>query len=400
MPRTVKPLTPAAVANAKPGKATRKLFDGRGLFLEVRPNGSRYWRFKYRLASGDRYLYLGQFPDVGLAQARKLAQAARDTLANGKDPAAEKAQPKPESFEAVASEWWQRQRRILAPATVEKGEHILGQLLPWLGQRRIDEIEAPELLATLRRIEARGAHELARRARQVASRIFCYGVACGYCKRDPAADLRGALTPVKVTHRAALTAPADVARLLRAIDNYPGAYVVGCALRLLPLVFTRPGELRAAEWSEIDLDRALWVIPAEKMKMRREHLVPLSRQAVEILRELRPLTAAGRYVFPSERSNGRPLSENTLGAGLRMLGFAKDEMTAHGFRTLASTRLHEMGYPPHVIEAQLAHAQKSEVAAAYNRAAYLSERERMMQQWADYLDSLKRGAQVVPLRLS
>ncbi len=261
---------------------------------------------------------------------------------------------------------------------------------PWIGGKRTAEISAPELLAVLRRVESRGALETAHRIQQICSQVFRYAIATGNSQRDPSADLRGALPPVRERHHAALTKPTDVAMLMRSIDAYKGTFPVRCALRLAPLVFVRPGELRKAEWVEFDLDDALWRVPAARMKMRTEHLVPLSRQAVAILRELHPLTC-GRYVFPSARTSARPMSENAITAALRRMDYTGDRMTAHGFRTTASTLLNELGWSPDAIERQLAHAERDGVRDAYNRAEYLAERKRMVQAWADYLEALAAG---------
>jgi integrase len=271
-------------------------------------------------------------------------------------------------------------------------------VFPWLGSSPVGEINAPELLAVLRRIEGRGALETAHRIHQVSGQVFRYAIATGRAQRDPSADLRGALPPVREKHHAALSKPADVAGLMRAIAGYQGSFVVRCALRLAALTFVRPGELRKAEWSELDLDEGMWRIPARRMKMRAEHLVPLSRQAVEILRELHPLTGAGRYVFPGARTTGRPMSENAITAALRRMGYERGQMTAHGFRTMASTLLNELGWPADAIERQLAHVERDGVRDAYNRAEYLAERRRMMQAWADYLGGLTAGSSVIPLR--
>lgn len=361
------------------------------------PAGAKRWRMKYRFGGSECYLYFGTYPAFTLTEARRKRDTVRRMVADGIDPAAhQERSAAPETFAAVADEWYAKQRHSYSVSTAARVERILQRdLVPWLGKRPIKEIEPPELLACLRRLESRGVHESAHRARQQASMIFRYAVACGYASRDPTADLRGAIATAKTTHRAAVTKPAEVAELLRAIEGYQGAFTVKCALRLLPLVFVRPGELRAAEWREIDTDAAQWVIPAERMKMRRPHIVPLTAQALAILEELRPLTGSGRYVLPGERSRERPLSENTLNAALRRMGYTTEQMTAHGFRAMASTMLHERGYAPHVIEAQLAHAQRNAVAAAYNRAEYLPDRVQMMKDWADYLDVLRDQRKVV-----
>ena len=303
------------------------------------------------------------------------------------------------TFQAVADEWLAQHKARMAPATYNKAVWMLGDLVyPWLGRRPISDIEAPELLAVLRRIEARGAHTTAHRTKQRCGQVFRYAIATGRAKRDPSADLRGALAPLNPTARAAITDPLKVGELLRAIDGYSSTFPVICALRLAPMLFVRPGELRHAEWAEFDLDQSLWRIPAEKMKMRDEHLVPLPAQAVEILRDLLPLTGPDGFLFPGERSASRPMSENTVNAALSRLGYDKDTMTGHGFRAMASTRLNELGWSPDVIERQLAHAERNKVRAAYNRAQYLPERQLMMQAWADYLDSLKAGGSVIAFR--
>jgi integrase len=386
-------LTAIAIKSAPTGK----LFDGGGLYLDVRENGSRYWRMKYRHAGKERLLSFGVYPEVSLSEARSRRDAARAAIRDGQDPAAMKRARKvaakvsaANSFEAVGREWLATQKKKLAASTFAKSEWMLcDNVFPWLGSRPIAEIDAPELLAVLRRIEARGAHETAHRTKEKCGQVFRYAIATGRASRDPSADLRGALAPVVRTLRAAVTDPTKVAGLLRSIDGYAGGFATRCALRLAPLLFVRPGELRRAEWAELDLDGALWRIPAAKMKMAEEHLVPLSPQAVAILRELGPLTGRGRYLFPSLRSPNEPMSENTINAALRRLGYDKETMTGHGFRALASTRLNELGWSPDVIERQLAHAPRNKVRAVYNRAQYMAERRKMMAAWADYLDTLK-----------
>jgi integrase len=382
------------------------LFDGGGLYLEVSPAGGKWWRLKYRYGGKEKRLSLGTYPDTGLADAREKRAAARRLLAAGVDPGEQRKAMKTageeraaNSFAVVAAEWLALQKSRMAIATLEKAQWTFDELLnPWIGNRPIAEIEAPELLKLLRRIEDRGAHETAHRTKQRAGQVFRYAIATSRAKHDPTADLRGALAPVVSTSRAAITDPVKVGDLLRAIDTYQGSLVTKCALRLAPLVFVRPGELRKAEWAEIDLDGAQWRIPAARMKMREEHVVPLAPQAVAILRELHPLTGRGQYVFPSYRGKARMMSENTVNAALRYMGFDKDTMTGHGFRAMASTRLNEMGWPPDVIERQLAHAERNKVRAAYNRAQYLDERTRMMHAWAEYLDGLRAGADVVPIK--
>ena len=395
-------LTDTAVRNAKARAEPYKLFDERGLFLFVKPGGFRYWRFKYRIAGREKLLSLGVYPDVSLAKARARRDAARQLIADGVDPSVRKQAEKlaeTDTFKSVALEWLDKQN--FAPKTLKKAKWTFEDLLfPYLGSKSIRSISAPEVLAAVRKLEARGKIETAHRSKQRASQIFRYAVATGRAERDPTADLRGALAPLKVTNRAAITDPQRVGELLRAIYGYSGQLSTEYALKLAPMVFVRPGELRAAEWPEFRLDGANpeWRIPAARMKMRELHIVPLARQAVGLLRDLGTHTEGGRYLFPSLRTAARPISENTLGAALRRLGFSKDEMTAHGFRAMASTLLNEQSFAPDVIELQLAHAERNEVRAAYNRAQRLEERRRMMQAWADYLDGLRAGGNVVPLR--
>jgi integrase len=399
------PLTNTAVRNVKRREKPFKLTDERGLYLLVNEIG-KYWRYDYRFASKRKTLALGVYPDVSLAVARERRDEARRQLARDIDPAMARRihrttilQRAANSFEAVAREWHQRYKQNWAESTAAG---ILRRLeldvFPWIGGRPIAEITPPELLAVLRRIESRGALETAHRAHQYSSQIFRFAVATGRAERDPATDLRGALPPVRAKHHAAITDPKGVGQLLRAISGYGGSFVTKCALRLAPLVFVRPGELRNAEWAEIDLDAGEWRIPAERMKMQTPHIVPLSTQAVAILREIHALTGAGRYVFPGARSNTRPLSENTVNAALRRLDYGSDEMTGHGFRSMASTLLNEAGWNRDAIERQLAHADRDKVRAAYNYAEHLPERRRMMQAWSDYLSSLEAGADVIPLR--
>jgi integrase len=394
-------LTAVAIKAATPGK----LFDGGGLFLDVRANGSRYWRMKYRHGGKERLLSFGVYPEVSLSEARQRRDAARRELREGLDPGSMKRSRKlaaraasANSFQAVADAWLATQKRKLAAATFAKSRWLLDQVVPWLGSRPIGEIEPPELLTALKRIEARGANETAHRTKDKCGQVFRYAIAHGIAKRDPSADLRGALAPIVRTSRAAITDPAKVGTLLRVIDTYSGQHVTRCALRIAPLLFVRPGELRAMEWAEVDLEAAIWRIQAHRMKMREEHVVPLASQAIAILRDLLPLTGSGRYVFPSLRTPIAPMSENTINSALRSLGYDKDTMTGHGFRAMASTRLNELGWQPDVIERQLAHAQRNKVRAAYNRAQYLAERSTMMQAWADYLDALRSGSNVVAIK--
>jgi integrase len=404
-------LTDTAIRNAKATEnKARKLFDERGLYLLVTPDGGKWWRFKYRFGGKEKLLSLGVYPDVGLKQAREKRDDARKLVAAGVDPSAERraakaarisaAQREHDSFEAVAREWFEKFSPNWVPEHAETVIHRLeADVFPWIGSRPVAEITAVELLELLRRIEARGAVSTAHRIKQICGSVFRYGIATGRAARDPSADLRGALAPERERHFGALTKPADVAGLIRAINGYQGSFVVRCALRFTAMTFARPGEIRQAEWSEIDFDNAVWRIAAERMKMRREHLVPLSRQAIEVLRELHPLTGGGRYVFPG-RTPARSMSQNAILAALRRMGYRTDEMTAHGFRTMASTLLNERGWFADAIERQLAHAEQDEVRGAYNRAEYLDERRRMMQSWADYLDGLLTGGKLISLRAS
>lgn len=386
-------LTTTAVKNARPRKKPYKLAAGGGLALLVTPAGGKWWRWRYRYGGREKMLSMGVYPDVSLKEAGLRRDKARQLLADGSDPSVlrrAEGEARADTFEAIAREWLALQQRKLATVTLYKAKWMLEAFVfPRLGSRPIRDITPPELLATLRLMEASGKHETTHRTKQRVGQVFRYAIATGRAERDITADLKGALAPVTSTNRAAITDPARVGGLLRAIDGFQGQPATAYALKLAPLLFVRPGELRAAEWSEFDLDAAEWRIPAARTKMRTAHVVPLSRQAVAILRAAHMLTGSGRYVFPSLRSRDRPMSENTLNAALRRLGYAKDEMTAHGFRALASTLLNEQGWAPDVIERQLAHAERNKVRAAYNRAERLPERRKMMQAWANYLAGLR-----------
>ena len=400
-------LTNVAIRNAKPDSKPYKMSDEKGLYLQVTSTG-KYWRMNYRFAGKQKTLAFGVYPDVSLAEAREKRDEARKLLANDTDPSLVKAVKKQakyeaseNTFEAVAQEWYAKKLPTWAPATAIKVKRYLEKdLYPWLGRRPIGEVGAPDLLMTIRRVESRGALELAHRIREYAGQVFRYAVATGRAERDPSGDLRGALPPVKTKHHASITEPKQIGELLRAINGYSGSFITKCALQLAPLTFVRPGELRHAEWTEIDLDAAEWRIPGAKMKMKDRHIVPLSRQAAEVLESIYPLTGSGRYVFPGLRTYDRPMSENTINAALRRLGFEKDEMTGHGFRSMASTLLHEQGWPHEAIERQLAHAERNSVSAAYNYAEHLAKRREMMQHWADYLDELTTGAKVISFKKS
>ena len=391
------------LTNAKPEAKPYKLADGGGMYLLVTPKGGKWWRLDYRLRGKRKTVSLGVYPDVKLKKARDKREAARENIAAGIDPSEIKQEEKAkqenaDSFKAVADEWLKKYAVQWVPSHTDKIKlRLKNDVYPWLGDKAIHEITAPGLLRVLRRVEDRGAVETAHRIRQNCGQIFRYAVASGRADRDPSQDLRGALPPAKETHYATITAPTEIGALLRAIDGYTGQFATRCALRLAYLTFVRPGELRHAEWAEIDLKKKEWRIPPEKMKMKRPHIVPLSKQAVEVLEELKPLTGNGRYLFPSVRSQQRPMSENTINAALRGMGYAKDKMTGHGFRSMASTLLNEQGWNRDAIERQLAHIEGNEVRAAYNYAEYLDERKRMMQHWAEYLDGLKAGASVTAI---
>lgn len=398
------PLTDTAIRNTKPGTKPIKLFDERGLFLLVTPNGGKWWRFRFMFDGKEKLLSLGVYPDVSLKDARDRRDDARKLVANGVNPSENRKIQKSaradriaNSFEVIAREWFAKYSAIWAK---NHGDRIIRRferdIFPWIGGRPIAEINAPQLLEVVRRIENRGALETAHRALGNCGQVFRYAIATGRAERDPSGDLRGALPPVKGTHFAAITEPKRVAEILRAMDGYEGTLTVRCALRLAPLVFVRPGELRNAQWADIDFEAAEWRYTVTKTNT--PHIVPLSHQAIEILRELHPLTGNSRFVFPSARSSSRPMSDNAVLAALRRLGIDKEEMSGHGFRAVARTILDEvLGVRPDFIEHQLAHAVRDPNGRAYNRTAHLPERRKMMQQWADYLDKLKYGAEIIPL---
>ena len=416
-------LTDAALRNAKPKEKPYKLFDGGGLFLLITPSkkgelppgvGGKWWRFKYRFGGKEKLLSFGTYPEISLSSAREKREAARKQIAEGIDPGEERKAAKVTDsgagcFEAVAREWhgkfsatWSDTHRVKLLRRLEL------YVFPWLGPRSVGAIMAPELLAVIRRIEATGHLETAHRALNVCGQVLRYAVQTGRAERNCATDLVGAIPPPSKKHMASITDPAKVGQLLRAIQSYSGAYVTRCALQLAPLFFLRPGELRKAEWSEFDLDQAEWRIKIARMKRRQQekdarqgevaHIVPLPRQALEILRDLQQLTGNGRYLFPGLRSKDRPISDATLTNALRRMGYTGEEMTVHGFRHMASTLLHEHGFPSHLIEKQLSHADRNRIRAVYNYAEYLPERRKMMQAWADYLEALQAGAKIIPLR--
>jgi integrase len=397
-------LTDTKIRSAQPREKAYKLADGGGLTLLVNPNGSKWWRLRYRKDGREQMLSVGVYPDVPLKLARDKRDSIRRMIASGIDPSAKRVaekQSQADTFAAIGAEWLDLQRKKFSAATLEKAEWTINDLLnPFIGGLPVRAITAPEILAVVRRLEVRGKHETAHRTKQRAGQIFRYAIATGRADRDPTADLRGALAPIVATNHAAVTEPKAVGELLRAIHGYNGQPATECAMKLAPLLFVRPGELRAAQWEEFDLDanEPEWRIPAARMKMRELHIVPLSSQAVAILRELQPVTGPNGYCFPSLRDANRPMSENAITAALRRMGYTGDQMTWHGFRTIASTLLNEQGWNPDLIELQLAHAERNAVRDAYNRAQRLPERRKMMQAWADYLDGLRAGAKVVLIR--
>jgi integrase len=404
------PLTDVAIRSAKPREKPYKLADAAGLFLLVQPSGGKLWRLKYRIDGREKKLGFGTYPDVSLSDARKRRDEARELIAAGKDPSREKQRAKVRArldagntFTAIANEYCAKRKRdgekAWAPATASRSEYLLSLLNGSIGRLAINEIEPADVLGAIRKIEGKGNLESARRTLQLASAVFRYAVATVRLASDPTRDLRGALTAPTVTHYGAVTDARRVGELLRAIDGYEGQGFAKVAMQIAPHVFVRPGELRHAEWSEIDFEGALWIIPAEKMKMRKPHHVPLSRQAVALFRAMYEVTGPTGYVFPSIRTRTRPMSDNTINAALRRLGYSSDEMTAHGFRAMASTLLNESGkWHPDAIERALAHGDSDKVRAAYHRGAHWDERVRMAQWWSDYLDALRKGAEVVPIR--
>lgn len=400
------PLTDTQIKTIKPEAKARKYTDEKGLFLLVTPSGGKLWRLKYRIDGKEKLLALGAYPDVSLKAARDRRDEARKQIAEGTDPSAarkaetaERIAQTEHTFENVAREWFESRKSTWVPGHADKIIRRLEvNVFPWIGAHPISELTAPAVLTVARRIKDRGRLETAHRALQNISQVFRYAVATGRTERDPTTDLRGALPPTRARHMAAITDPAEVGALLRAIDGFRGTLVVQSALRLAPLVFVRPGELRGAQWDEIDLERMEWRIPAERMKARREHIVPLSHQAVAILQELQPLTGHRQHVFTG-RDPKKPMSNVAINAALKRMGYdTKTEITGHGFRAMARTILHEeLGFDRDVIEHQLAHRVPDALGEAYNRTLFLKDRKRMMQAWADHLDRLKNGADVIAL---
>lgn len=398
------PLTDTAIRKAKPTAKPQRLFDGGGLYLEISPAGGKLWRLKYRYAGKEKRLALGTYPDVPLAKVREKRDEARRLLADGIDPGenrkvqkAAKTEQSANSFEVVAREWFAKFKPGWAATHSDKIiKRLENDVFPWLGGKPVAEITAPEILQCLRRIEGRGALDTAHRAHQNCGQVFRYAVQTGRAIRDPSSDLRGALPPPQREHYASITEPKEVGALLRAIDGFRGTFIVQCALRLSPLFFVRPGELRKARWADFDMEKAEWRYLVTKTKT--EHLVPLASQAAAILRELHALTGHGEHVFPG-RDPQKPMSDAAVNAALRRMGYdTKTEITGHGFRAMARTILHQdIGIAPEVIEYQLAHRVPDALGTAYNRTKFLKERRAMMQQWADYLEQLKAGAEVIPL---
>jgi integrase len=398
-------LNDVAVRKAKPEAKSYKMADGGGMYLEVMPNGSKYWRFKYRFGGKEKRLAFGVYPDVSLSLARSRRDDARKLLANDVDPGVVKQQSKraskenaANSFEAIAREWFAKFSPQWAPSHADKIiRRLENDAFPWIGSKPIADITPPQLLAVIRRTESRGALDTAHRVKQNCGQVFRYAVATGRAERDPSQDLRDAIPSVKKNHFASITDPVQVGELLRAIEGFRGTFIVQCALRLAPMFFVRPGELRRAEWKDFDFDKSEWRYFVTKTKT--EHSVPLATQAVTVLRELQALTGHGRYVFPG-RDSKKPMSDAAVNAALRRMGYdTKTEITGHGFRAMARTILaEELHQKPEVIEHQLAHKVPDVLGAAYNRTKFLKERRLMMQVWADYLDGLKSGAKVISLR--
>lgn len=402
-------LTDTAIRNAKPREKPFKLGDAGGLFLLVQPSGGKLWRLKYRIDGREKKLAIGTYPDLSLSDARQRRDEARQLLADGKDPSLEKRRRQARAtietantFGLIASEYVDKRtrdgQRPWAPMTIQKNRFLLAQITPIIGDLPIGELEAVDVLSAVRRIEAKGNLETARRALQLAGSVCRFAIATARLRSDPTRDLRGALSSPSVRHRAAILDPVKLGELLRAIDGYEGHVHTRIALALAPHLFVRPGELRHARWEEFDLDQAVWIIPAEKTKMRKSHSVPLSSQAITLLEQAKAMTSRSTgYLFPSIRTSARPMSENTLNAALRRMGYTKDEVTAHGFRSTASTLLNESGkWSADAIERALAHGDQDKVRGAYHRGQHWAERVRMAQWWSDHLDHLRIGAEIVP----
>ena len=394
------PLTDTAIRTAKPTDKAVKLFDGGGLSLEIAPSGGKWWRLKYRFQGKEKRISLGTYPTVSLKDARERREQAKRLIEQGIDPSNQRKEAKAAAaaieqeqnttFEAVARDWFSKKRNAWTPGHQKKIlSRLENQLFPFLGAKLFSSLEPGDFLAAIQKAESRGAIETAHRLAQLCGQVSRYARIVGLTRYDVAAGLTEALTPVQTNHYATITDPTEVGHLLRAIDEYAGEPSICFALKVLPFVFVRSVELRGAEWREFDFESATWIIPAERMKMKRPHTVPLARQVITLLNDLHSLTGTGRYLFPSLFSASRPISDMGLLNALRRMGYAKGVMTIHGFRSMASTLLNEQGYRADVIEAQLAHGEKNAIRAAYNHAEYLPERRQMMQEWADYLDELK-----------
>jgi integrase len=421
-------LSDAAIRKAKPGEKPRKMADGGGLYLELQPSGAKYWRLKYRIDGKEKRLSLGVYPTVTLAEARKRREEARALIAAGTDPSearkdtkasqqrqrelqalADTGAPLPGTFEAVARDWLElvHKPKVSARYAERSSIQLERDVFPWIGRRPAREVDAPTVLEVVRRVADRDALDTAHRVKQTIGLVMRYAIATGHADRDPTPDLRNALPQPITRHFSAILDPVRVGELLRAVDSYTGQPGTRAALQLGALTFQRPGNVRTMQWAHLDLDGGTWSIPAAEMKPSKQdketgapHLVPLASQAVAILRELQPLTGSGPLVFPGLRSRLRPISDMTLNAALRRLGFGPDEMTGHGFRAMARTVMIENmpGIDPEWIEAQLAHGKRGALRGAYDRAKYLAQRRQMMQAWADYLDRLRAGAQVLPFK--
>ena len=399
-------LTDTTIRKAKGTEKPYKLSDEKGLHLLVNPNGAKLWRVSYRFDGKQKTLALGAYPDVSLANAREKRDEARKLLANEQDPGEVKKAQKAgrlirsaNSFEVVARRWHGKGNAKWSDSYSKKVIQMLERdVFPWIGGKAIADLEAPEFLTVARRLEARGIVDTAHRAMQLCGQIMRFAVAEGTANRNPVSDLRGAIQSVKGVHMASVTDPVRVGEILRMFDGFKGSYQVMQALKLAPLVFTRPGELRQARWADIDLDKALWTIPGERMKMGETHIIPLSTQAVAILRDMEPFSGHLEHVFPGGRDPKRPMSDAAINAAMRRLGIdTQTELTGHGFRAMARTILHEqLNYPPEVIEVQLAHKAPGPLGAAYARAKFIKQRKEMMQKWSDYLDKIKKGAEVIP----
>ena len=391
------PLTEVKVKNLSKKEKSYKVFDGQGLYIEVMPNGNKKWRLKYRFSGAEKRASLGGYPEVSLKEARLASSDLKKILRDGQDPVAQKRdietanEPTSPTFAQITQDWFERfSPQWSARTNKKKKEHLQNHILPKIGTRPVADITPAEFLTKiLRPIESRGTLETAHRVKMLAGQVFRFAVASGHMNIDPTQTLKGALPPAMVTHRASITEPTNIAKLLCDIDNYDGHLVVKYALMLSPLLFVRPGELRHAEWSEINFTDSIWRIPGEKMKMKTPHIVPLAKQSKALLTGLHEYTGTNKWVFPGLRTGDRPMSDAAVNSALRYLHYTKEEISAHGFRSMASTLLNEQGYNRDWIERQLAHSERDGIRAAYNYAEYLPERHRMMQAWADYLDKLK-----------